>query len=539
MTLYTSADTDIWLESEPTATTDGWDWVSGRPIPKAATYPVPEVSQSRATDLWTDFLEKYGDNPELFATEVLEIDLMPHQREILRAVGKKKRRIAMRSGHRVGKTMLLAIISIWHLVTKYPQKTIITAPTAGQLFNALYPEIKSLAKKLPPFIYSFFDWLSEEISLKADPDGSFLAARTASPENAESFQGIHSQNVLFIWDEASGIDERLYNAARGSMAAPNAFQILAGNPVRLNNTFHRAFTVLADLYEKFKVSSVGCKTVDPDFIREVAETHGEESNEYRVRVLGEFPDTEDESYISAALVRAARIRDVAVAPMSAVVYAVDAARQGDDRTVITRRVSSNVIDDQLVLNKLNTMQVVGRIQALAEQDRNRLIEEFKQHGHSLLHMPPVPAAVVVDAIGIGAGIADRLRELDYNVIEVNVAETATSEPGCFRERDAVWKRGKLWFEASKGKIPDDDGLENELTSTHFEYDSKGTLKIESKKDMKKRGLRSPDKADSFLLSLMVPPETFTNFLTNSPKGSIGYGTGPRGKLTRAASAPTL
>jgi hypothetical protein len=74
-------------------------------------------------------------------------------------------------------------------------------------------------------------------------------------------------------------------------------------------------------------------------------------------------------------------------------------------------------------------------------------------------------------------------------------------------------------------------LQTELTAARYEYDSKGVLKIESKKDMKKRGLRSPDKADSFLLSLIVPPETFTNFLT-AHTGSIGYGSGPKGKLTR-------
>jgi len=517
------------LPDEPPAPTSA-------PIPKDATDPLPEVSQARATDLWVEFLEKYGEDAALFAQEVLRIDLMAHQRDILNVVSQKRRRIAMRSGHRVGKTLLLATIALWHLVTKYPQKTIITAPTSGQLFNALYPEIRTLARRLPPFIYNFFHWLSEEIKLKEDPDGSFLAARTASPENAESFQGIHSAHVLFIWDEASGIDERLFNAARGSMAAPNAYQILAGNPVRLNNTFHRAFTTLADLYERFVVSSIGKKTVNPDFIREVAETYGEDSNEYRVRVLGEFPDTEDQSYISAASVRAARARRIDPPPFSAVIYGVDPARQGDDRSVVTRRLGPHVIDQQFVFNKLNTMQVVGEIVALAEQDKARLTEEYKQHGRSLLHLPPVPSAVVVDVIGIGAGVADRLRELDFPVIEVNVAETATSEPGCYRERDALWKRGKFWLDDAKCKIPDDEGLQSELTSAHYEYDSKGTLKIESKKDMKKRGLRSPDKADSLLLTLMVPPD-----LLLSPKAgaSIGYGSGPRGKLTRAARGEPL
>ena len=501
-------------------------------------HPKPELTQARAEDIWTQFLELYTDDPVSFAENVLNIQLMRHQRRVLQAVASKRRRIAIRSGHRVGKTMLLAIISLWHLVTKYPQKTIITAPTAGQLFDSLYAEIMTLSKRLPDFIRQLFDYFTDSIQLKADPDGSFLSARTASPDRPESFQGIHSPHVLFIWDEASGIDERLFNAARGSMAAPNAIQILAGNPVRLNNTFHRAFTTNAELYEKFVISSVGLKTVDPDFVKEVADTFGADSNEYRVRVLGEFPDTEDESFIPAHLVRAARVRDIKPAPLSAVVYGVDPARQGDDRTVITRRVGLHVIEEQFSFTKKNTMQIVGEIVALADKDRNRLIAEFKDAGRPLLFMPQVPAAIVVDVIGIGAGVVDRLLELGFNVISTNVSETATSEPFCYRERDAVWKRFKNWLEAGQCKLPDDDTLQSELTAAHYEYDSRGILKIESKKSLKKRGMRSPDKADSAMLALMASPELITGFLTTAQGGSIGYGSGPRGKLSRGSAAPT-
>jgi len=496
-------------------------------------------SQEDFAQAWFDFLDKYENDPVAFAEEVLGIELMEHQKRVLRAIGQKKRRIALKSGHRVGKTMLLSIISIWHLVTKYPQKTIVTAPTSGQLFNALYPEIRTLGRKLPPFIYDLFDWLSEKITLKADPDGSFLSARTASPENGEAFQGIHSENVLFIWDEASGIDERLFNAARGSMAAPNAYQLLAGNPVKLNNTFHRAFTVNADLFEKFTISSIGLKTVDPDFIKEVADTFGPDSNEYRVRVLGEFPDTEDESYISNSSVRDARVRNVMVPPMSAVVYGVDPARQGDDRTVITRRRGLFVLEDQKTLMKKNTMQVVGEIQMMALEDQNRLVAEFKAAGLPLHSLPMVPAAIVVDVIGIGAGVVDRLLELGYNVIAVNVAETATSEPLCHRERDALWKRFKAFLDAGKCRIPDDDQLAQELTGAHYEYDSSAVLKIETKKLMKKRIGRSPDKADSAMLTLIVPQETITGFLHINRNGNIGYGAGPKGALSRSGGSPTM
>ena len=506
----------------------------------------PLPTQDDVTEAWSDFFLKYEHDPVAFAEEVLDLgpfstvdeELMPHQYAVLAKIrdgyanDKPERRVALRSGHRVGKTRLLAIIALWFIVTRYPQKTLITAPTAGQLFGALYPELRALGRRLPSYIYELFDWMSEEIRLKADPDSSFLQARTASPENASSFQGMHSKNVLMIWDEAAGIDQRLYNAARGSMGSSNAITILAGNPTNLNNYFHDAFTKNAGIWTRFRISSKGLKTVDTDFVTEIVHTFGEDSNEYRIRVLGEFPDTEDESFISASAVRNAMERQIDIPPMSAVVYGVDPARFGDDRTVITKRRGSFNVAEQIAINKASTMDVVGRIVNEAAADRDRLVREFKDAGRPLLFLPPVPAQIVVDVIGIGAGIVDRLRELGYPVIACNVSEKATTEPNCVRERDAVWKRGKLWIESGKGAIKKDTELAAELSAPHYSYTSTGDLQLEPKKEMKKRIGRSPDKADSMLLTLIVDPTIFTEFLKTGDSAVLGYGTGPRGALKR-------
>lgn len=504
-------------------------------------------TEKSGADLFLNFLRKYTNDPLLFAEEVLNLglgspeELMDHQRAVLARIRDgfsggltEARRLAIRSGHGVGKTRLLSIIAVWFLVTRYPQKTVVTAPTAGQLEGSLWPEIKVLSRRLPLFIHDLFEFMADTIRLKADPEGSFTVARTASPENAESFQGIHSKNVLFIWDEAAGIDQRLYNAARGSMADPNSMTLLAGNPTRINNYFHEAFTKNAKLWVRFRVSSVGKKTVHPDFIEEIKETFGEDSNEYRVRVLGEFPDTEDESYISAGSVRSAMERIIQVPPLSAVVYGVDPARFGDDRTVITKRRGTFCLEKQIVLNKASTMEIVGRIVAEAEIDRDRLVSEYKAHNRPLLYLPPVPAQIVVDVIGLGGGVVDRLRELGYDVLAANAAEKATSDVNCVRERDAIWKRGKAWFERGMCSVYRDTELQTELTAPHYSYTSAGELQVESKKEMKKRGLRSPDKADSALLTLIVDPAIFTEFAKGGADGQkhLGYSSGPRGALKR-------
>lgn len=522
---------------------DGWTveeraraGMSTAALPARPEHLEPQ-SQAEATALWLDFVQKYGADPVAFATEVLGLKLMRHQRRFLWALANGKRRIAMRSGHRVGKTLSLAVAALWHLLTKYPQKTLITAPSAGQLFGSLFPEIVSLSKRLPVFIRDLLNFYTDEINLKADPEGSFLIARTADPNKPEAFQGMHSANIMLIFDEASGIDERLFNAARGSMASPNAVRIMAGNPTRLHNTFHRAFTTHAEKNFKLHVSSQGLPTVDQDFVDEVRDEFGEDSNEYRVRVLGEFPETDDDSYISNSLVKAAMGRVIHRPPLSMVVYGVDPSRSPDgrgDNTVITRRYGLHYVEDQKVFRKKDTMQIVGEIQALAEEDRNSLVREYKELGRPLLYLPNIPAAVIVDVIGIGAGVVDRLTELGFNVIAVNAAETSSIDASCLRERDALWKRGLDWLKDARSRLPKDDLLRDELTSAHYEYSSAGVLAIESKKSMKKRGLRSPDRADSLFLALSAPPE-----LLLAPKGLPGSVDSGRGaRLSRATSGPT-
>lgn len=508
------------------------------PSPIQAGNDNPDPAQLAA--IWTEFVEKYERDPVGFAEDVLGIDLMPHQQAILRAIGRGDRRIAIRSGHRVGKTMLLAVVALWHLCTKYPQKTIITAPSAGQLYGSLFPEIMTWARRLPAFMSDLFQFYTDGIKLRSDPSGSFLVARTADPDNPEGFQGIHSANILFIWDEASGIDDRLFNAARGSMASPRALRILAGNPTRLHNTFHKAFTTHAELYTAFRVSSMGLKTVDPDFIAEVVSEFGEDSNEYRIRVLGEFPETDDESFISSKLVRAARKRQIERPRMSAVVYSIDPSRSPEgngDPTVITRRYGHHYVDDQLTYRRKDTMQIVGEIQKLVQEDHTRLVREFKEAGRSLLYLPPIPVAIIVDVIGIGAGIVDRLRELGFNVIAVNASENSTDEMHCFRMRDALWKKGLNFLKDGKSKIPDTDILEVELSGARYQYNSAGDLVIESKKEMRKRGLRSPDHADSLCLNLCCPPELISGFMQNGAGSTIGFGNGPK-TLTRGGGGLT-
>ena len=138
----------------------------------------------------------------------------------------------------------------------YPQKTVCTAPTASQLFDALFAELKSQLTRLPPALQKLFEVFSERIVLKSDPSGSFISCRTARKETPEALQGIHSDKVLLIVDEASSVDDAIFSAAGGSLSG-NATLLLLGNPTRPEGYFYDAFTRLKDRWWKLTVNDSG------------------------------------------------------------------------------------------------------------------------------------------------------------------------------------------------------------------------------------------------------------------------------------------
>jgi hypothetical protein len=324
-----------------------------------------------------------------------------------------------------------------------------------------------------------FETYSDRIELKANPDGSFVSARTSSPERPEALAGVHAEHVLLIGDEASGIPEQVFEAAAGSLSSFNACMILIGNPVRLDGLFFRTHHQLQSDWHTAHVSCINNPLVTDDFIKQIAATYGEDSNAYRVRVLGEFPKTGDDTLIPMELVIAAQSRDIALDPLVPLRFGVDIARYGSDRTVLCKR-KGNVVIDVKWWAATDLMSTAGRIIHEAEQDK--------------------PDEICIDSIGLGAGVADRLREQGYNVRDVNVAETAAVNQQAARLRDDLWLSVRDWLNTRAVKLPFDDELKAELGGPTYSFTSNGKIKVEGKAEMKKRGLRSPDKADALCLT---------------------------------------
>ena len=431
-----------------------------------------------------EFTRKYAYDPVLFVREVLGADPLEYQAEFLEAIANGERKISIRSGHGTGKSTSASWAMLWYLLMRFPNKVVVTAPTSGQLFDALFAELKRWIGELPKPVQGLLTVKSDRVELAAAPSEMFISARTSRAETPEALAGVHSENVLLVVDEASGVPEKVFEAAAGSMSGHNATTVLLSNPTRSVGTFYESQNRMADSWWTRRWSCVDSPLVSDEFVDEMRERYGEESNAFRIRVLGEFPLADDDTIIPFHLVDAAMNRQIDIDKDRAPVWSLDPARFGTDRTAFCKRVGS-VVTEIKSWRGLDLMQTVGRVmaeyEALAPSSR--------------------PSEILVDSIGIGSGVVDRMRELGAPVRGVNVAESPSMGGTYNNLRTELWFKTKAWLEDRSCKLPNDDELLADLTGIRYSFTSSGKMAAESKDQMRRRGLRSPDLADAICLTM--------------------------------------
>lgn len=445
-----------------------------------------------------EFIELYEYDAHRFVFEVLGMDgrdddhrIDEEQKLVLDAISRRdnpERRIAIRSGHGVGKTALLAWIITWALCTRFPVKCIATAPTGGQLFDALMAETITWLNKLPAAVREAFVTKSESIERILAPEECFASFRTSRAETPEALAGIHAEAgwVFLFGDEASGIAEQVFEAASGSMSGRNAHTIVAGNPVRITGFFYNVFHKLRDQWFRVHISCLGHRRISPDFIDQMRRTYGEESNAFRVRVLGEFPRAELDSAIPRELIEQALTRQV-TQETGDVVWGVDVADGGNDRASLSKRRGKKMLGPPLWKAGYETMQVVGWIK--------------QEWDETPAHLRP--SLILVDSIGIGAGVWQRLRELGLPARGINVSELPALKDRFKNLKTELWFKAREWFEGRDVQIVNDEKeyfIEELAAVRYLPPESSGKIRTEAKRDTKKRLLRSPDLADSFILT---------------------------------------
>ena len=389
-------------------------------------------------------------------------------------------RYAVASGHGIGKSALISWILKWFSATRPHPQIVVTANTKNQLETKTWRELAKWNKKARDG--HMFRWTATRFYREGHHETWFAAAIPWSKEKSEAFAGTHERHVLFLFDEASIIEDIIWEVSEGAMTTPGTLWVVFGNPTQNTGRFRECFGKYRHRWQTRQVDSRTAKMVSKAQVDQWIEDYGEDSDFVRVRVKGQFPRASVAQLIPVDVVEAAQQADYgrpneSVWNWAPVVIGVDVARYGDDKSVIYIRQGLHTHEIRRFL-KMDTMQLA-----------NFVVEAIREYS---------PRAVNVDVVGIGAGVVDRLRQLGYGpiIFEVNGGLAATDPKKYYNRRAEIWGHMLDWLK-SGGSIPaGDQELFDDLIGPEYSYDPKFRIQLERKEDMKKRGLASPDIADA-------------------------------------------
>lgn len=451
-------------------------------------------------------LEVYYDDPEAFLEDMLDMKCDGWQGEVAADVVAHPK-VAVKSGQGVGKTALEAGLIIWFLVCRPYSKVIATAPTMQQLYDILWAEISKWLEYSK--VKELLTWTKTKVYMTGDPERWFATAKTAT--KPESMQGFHEDHMLIVVDEASGVADPIMETLLGTLTGWDNKLLLMGNPNRIEGTFYDAFHKDRDKYRTHTVSSRDSGRTSKDNIAMLESKYGKDSDVCRVRIDGQFPKGAMDSFISLETVELAcsgknRIMQSDVEAVNILHIGVDVARFGDDKTVITPRISAKAYEFRKY-SKKDTMETAGNVIRCCKDYMGRFPHIRK-------------CMIKVDDSGVGGGVTDRLKEvireekLPYMVMPVNNGDSAT-DAYYFNLGAQIWGNVKELLERNfsnslQGKrdveieLPYDEEMIKQLSVRKYHMTSKGKIQLEKKEDMKKRGLGSPDTADSLALAFYEP-----------------------------------
>ena len=311
--------------------------------------------------------------------------------------------------------------------------------------------------------------------------------------------------MLFIVDEASGVADPIMEAILGTLSGKNNKLLMCGNPTRTSGTFYDAFYADREIYRHHTVSSLSSKRTNKQNIESLIRKYGKDSNVVLVRVYGEFPKQENDMFIALALVEHCCMLDLPEdIPIKRISFGVDVARYGSDETVIAKNIGGR-ISLPISFRGQSLMTTVGKIVQLYRQT----LAEFPQYRGNIY--------VNIDDCGLGGGVTDRLEEVKQEesltrmvIVPINAAGKVPEEKtehGNQKANDIydnmttyLWGTVKDKLMLEEISLENDNELVAQLTCRKYRLTSKGKVLLESKEEMKKRGLSSPDRADAVALS---------------------------------------
>lgn len=423
----------------------------------------------------------------------------PWQREHLEEIGRRLRENphmpileAIASGHGIGKSADLGMTLCWAMSTHEDTRCVITAGTDTQLRTKTAPEV---AKWFRMALNAHWFTITATAIYSTDPMHQKSWRADFIPwneKNPEAVAGLHNQSkrIVIVYDEASQIPEIIWETQAGALTDANTeiLWLTRGNPTRNTGRFRECFGKYRHRWYTRQIDSRTVSFTNKAQLQQWVDDYGEDSDFVRVRVRGVFPRAGSMQFIPGDVVDAAMSREPVSHLFEPLIMGVDVARFGDDQTVIAFRRGRDACSVPWKKYRgIDTMTLAAEIARLADL-----------HGVD---------AIFVDGVGIGAGVVDRLRQLQRTVFDVQSGGKPSGlyfdEPIKVKnKRVEMWAALRQWLKI--GAIPDDNELEGDLTGIEYGYDADNAMMLERVEDMKKRGLASPDNGTAIALTFAEP-----------------------------------
>ena len=400
-------------------------------------------------------------------------------------------RMAVSSGHGIGKSTLVAWIVDWIMSTRTNSRGTITANTFTQVQDKTWAAIR----KWTPLCLTgpWFEVTAERMRRRDHPESQFCSATSCREENSEAFAGQHERtsSSFYIFDESSAVPDSIFEVAEGGLTDGEPMIFLFGNPTRSTGMFHRAcFGSARNRWDSVTIDSRDSAFTNKAQIHEWLEDYGEDSDFFRVRVRGLPPAASDLQFIDAQSVFAAQQRAVRTLPDDALVCGLDVARGGDDNNVFRFRRGANA-------RSIPAIRIPGE----ETRDSMRLVTKASEVLDQRHDGYPV-TMMFIDGTGIGGPIVDRLKQLGHtNVMEVQFGGRAPDLKYA-NMRSYMWGQMRDWLD--HGSIDNDPRLEQDMTGPDYQHDTHDRIVLEAKERMKRRGLDSPDDGDALALTFAAP-----------------------------------
>ena len=429
---------------------------------------------------------------QLKALRKMRAHILENHRKTSLGIDPELLQLARASGRGIGKSAFLAWVALW-LFSCVPASTVIvSANTEQQLKSTTFPEIRKWATMA---IHSRWfehnamslrpaEWLIDSMKRTTEYDDAYwyIQARLWSEEAPDAFAGVHSQRgMAVLFDEASGIASCIWPVTQGYFTdkTVHRFWIAISNPRNPSGEFFECFHGNRVAWDHENIDARTVVENDQSLYNNIIRQYGDDSDQARVEVYGQFPRQGDYQFIGRGEVEDASNREVFDDIGAPLLMGVDPARFGNDQAVIAFRQGRDARG--VSFEKYKKCSVVELAEHCA-----RAIDKYK------------PDACFVEGDGVGGGVADILKASGDNIVEVKVGGGAQDKEMYANHRVELWGRMRDWL--GTAAIPDDKELMEDLCAPLYEYSLKGQLKLEPKDKMKKRGYASPDSGDALAMT---------------------------------------